>query len=116
MKNKIFSKKENSNFYKLVNDLFLKIEDNLNLYDNEIDIDYEIQDYVMTITFSNKSVIIINKQEPLQQVWLATALNGYHFNYKENKWICNRSNKNFWKIFQNACSIQSNKNLIFYEK
>ncbi|AHG59819.1 iron donor protein CyaY [Buchnera aphidicola] len=108
-------KKKVHNFYILVNDLFSKIEDNLNLYDNDIDIDYVIQDYVMTITFFNKSVIIINKQESLEQIWLATTVNGYHFNYKENKWICNRTYKNFWEIFQHACSIQSNQDLIFYK-
>ncbi|AEO08919.1 CyaY protein [Buchnera aphidicola str. Ak (Acyrthosiphon kondoi)] len=116
MKKKIISQKENNNFYILVNDLFLKIEDNLNLYENEIDFDYEIQDYVMSIIFNDKSLIIINKQESLKQIWLATKVNGYHFNYKNNQWICNRSNKNFWEIFEKACSIQSKKNLIFYKK
>ncbi|ANZ22763.1 iron donor protein CyaY [Buchnera aphidicola (Diuraphis noxia)] len=114
MKNTTTNKK--NNFYVLLNDLFLKIEDILNLYENEIDIDYEIQDYVMTITFSNKSLIIINKQESLKQIWLATKINGYHFNYKENKWICNRTKKNFWEIFENAFSIQSNKKIIFNPK
>ena len=103
-------------FYKLVDKLFLKIEDNLNLYINKVDFDYEIQDYMMTITFSNKSVIIVNKQEFLQQVWLATKINAYHFNYNSGQWTCNRSNKNFWEIFQNACSFQSQKKLIFYIK
>jgi len=116
MKKIVTSVKKNNNFYILVNDLFLKIEDNLNLYDNEIDFDYEIQDYVMTIMFSNKSLIIINKQEPLKQIWLATKINGYHFNYINYQWICNRSNKNFWDIFESACSIQSNKVLIFSKR
>lgn len=102
-----------NNFYILVNNLFLKIEDILNLYENEIDVDYQIQDYVMTITFSNKSLIIINKQESLEQIWLATKVNGYHFNYKKNQWICNRSNKNFWEIFENAFSAQLHKKIIF---
>lgn len=102
-------------FYKLVDDLFLKIEDNLNIYSNTIDIDYEIQNYVFTITFLNKTVIIINKQESLQQIWLATSINGYHFNYKNNLWICNRTEKNFWEIFQKACSIQCNKDLHFVQ-
>lgn len=116
MKQKTVLKKNINNFYILIDELFLKIEDNLNLYNDNIDIDYEIQDYVMTITFSNKSVIVINKQEPLQQIWLATTVNGYHFNYKEKKWICNRTNKDFWEILEHACSIQSNKNIIFYKK
>ncbi|AAM68105.1 iron donor protein CyaY [Buchnera aphidicola] len=103
----------NNNFYRLVDDLFLKIEDNLNFYDDKIDIDYEVQDYVMTITFLNKSIIVVNKQESLRQIWLATKFNAYHFNYKIDKWICNRSNKDFWEIFEKSCSIQSNENLIF---
>ncbi|QCI17383.1 iron donor protein CyaY [Buchnera aphidicola (Aphis helianthi)] len=113
MKTKIISNQIN-NYYKLIDELFFKIEDNLNLYINKIDFDYEIQNYVMTITFSNKSLIIINKQEFLQQVWLATKLNAYHFSYNIDKWICNRSNKNFWKIFQKSFSIQSNTNITFY--
>ncbi|WP_348769429.1 iron donor protein CyaY [Buchnera aphidicola] len=108
----IFNQK--NNFYKLIDELFLKIEDNLNLYIDKIDFDYEIQNYMITITFSNKSVIIINKQEFLQQIWLASKLNAYHFNYCSGKWICNRSNKNFWTIFQKSFSIQSNQNLTFY--
>lgn len=114
MKKKTIITKSNNNFYKLVDDLFLKIEDNLNFYDDKIDIDYEIQDYVITITFLNKSTIIINKQESLQQIWLATKSNAYHFNYKLDQWICNRSNKNFWKIFEESCSIQSKEKLNFH--
>ncbi|WP_422667460.1 iron donor protein CyaY [Buchnera aphidicola] len=103
----------NSQFYQLVDDLFLKIEDTLDIYSNKIDIDYEIQNYVFTIEFNNKSIIIINKQEFFQQIWLATSINGYHFNHKDNIWICTRSYQDFWKIFSNACSIQSNTNLNF---
>ncbi|QCI18534.1 iron donor protein CyaY [Buchnera aphidicola (Aphis nasturtii)] len=113
MKTKIKSNQKN-NFYELVNELFLKIEDNLNLYINKIDFDYEIQDYMMTITFSNKSMMLINKQEFLKQIWLATKFNAYHFYYDLDKWICNRSNKNFWEIFQKSFSIQANTNLTFY--
>jgi CyaY protein len=105
-----------NNFYNLVDDLFVKIENNLNIYDDKIDIDYDIQDYVITITFSDKSVIIINKQEFLNQIWLATKFNAYHFNYEADKWVCNRSKKNFWEIFEHSCSIQSNKKIIFFIK
>ncbi|AEO08351.1 iron donor protein CyaY [Buchnera aphidicola] len=102
-------KEEKGNFYILVNKLFCQIEDKLKLYENKIDLDYIIQDYVMTISFSKKNLIIINKQEILRQIWLATTLNGYHFNYINNQWICNRTNKNFWEIFENAFLIQSKK-------
>lgn len=105
-----------SKYYKLLDHLFLKIEDNLNLYSNDVEIDYEIQNYVITITFINKSLIIINKQELLRQVWLATSKNGYHFNYKDHQWICNRTKRNFWDVFQHACSIQSKKTIVFLKQ
>ncbi|QCI24082.1 iron donor protein CyaY [Buchnera aphidicola (Macrosiphoniella sanborni)] len=116
MQKKTFLKKEKKNFYILVNNLFLEVEDNLKLYENDIDLDYTIQDYVMTISFSKKNLIIINKQESLKQIWLATRLNGYHFNYENNQWICNRSNKNFWEIFEHAFSVQSNRHITFIKK
>lgn len=113
MKQKTLLKKQHNNFYMLVEELFLVIEDNLKLYENEIDFDYTIQDYVMTISFSKKNSMVINKQESLQQLWLATTLHGYHFNYQNNQWICNRTNKNFWEIFENSFSMQAKKNVLF---
>lgn len=110
MKKTIVSKTKNINFYQLINELFKKIEDYININDYNVDTDYEIQDYVLTITFPNNKVIIINKQESFHQVWMATTVNGYHFNYKNNQWICNRSKKNFWEIFKNEYCLQLKQN------
>lgn len=105
--------KKETNFYILIDNLFLKIEDILNKNENKFDIDYEIQDYVITISFPSKNLVIINKQESLKQVWLATKKNGYHFNYKKNKWICNRSKQDFWKILEKVFSDELNKKFNF---
>ncbi|MDE5286128.1 MAG: iron donor protein CyaY, partial [Buchnera aphidicola] len=74
-------------------------------------IDYIIENYVFKIIFLNKSVIIINRQIELKQIWLATKINGYRFDYKSNQWICSRSNQNFWKIFHDSCCLQSHTDL-----
>ena len=34
---------------------------------------------VLTLSFENKTKVIINKQEPLHQIWVATRENGFHF-------------------------------------
>ncbi|HGJ5875915.1 MAG TPA: iron donor protein CyaY [Arsenophonus sp.] len=82
-------------FHQLVDKLMDKIEEQLDQYDGNNDIDCETHGGIMTLTFENDSKIIINRQEPLHQIWLATRAGGYQFNYKADNWYCARSNKNF---------------------
>jgi CyaY protein len=89
------------------------IEDKLDNYLGDADIDCQIQYHTMTITFYKKSKIIINRQESLQQIWLATKKNGYHFEYKERQWICNKSKNSFWKIFTEAIMTEINEIIKF---
>ena len=45
--------------------------------------DIEISAGMMTIKFDNGSQLIISRQEPLRQLWLAARSGGYHFDYDE---------------------------------
>lgn len=36
---------------------------------------------ILTIEFANQSKIIINKQTPLHQLWVAAKAGGFHLNY-----------------------------------
>lgn len=97
-------------FHALTDQLFNNIELFLDNYADEqgCDIDYETHGNVITISFPNNSKIIVNTQEPLLQVWLATRKQGYHFDYANNQWVCNRSNDSFDKIFAEAVAEQAN--------
>ncbi|WP_343128186.1 iron donor protein CyaY [Buchnera aphidicola (Takecallis taiwana)] len=95
-----------SEFHTLYNNILTQIENTLDHVNYENDLDYEINHHIMVISFSKKNKIIISKQESLRQIWLATKQNGYHFNYKNNNWICNRSKINFWHILKQACYLQ----------
>lgn len=96
-----------SQFHHLADLLLRSIEEQLDQHDGEADIDYETHGSVMTIRFFNGSRIVINRQEPLHQVWLATKTGGYHFNYHSHQWICDRSGHTFWQLFAQACTVQS---------
>jgi len=95
-------------FYDLTNQLFNKIEQQLDDYSEQYDtdIDYETHGNVITITFENQSKIIINTQEPLLQIWMATRKQGYHFDYKEGEWMCSRSGIIFSQLFNEALKDQ----------
>lgn len=99
---------EVSLFHQLTEQFFTKIELELDKYAEQYDtdIDYETHGNVITITFENNSKIIINTQEPLLQIWMATRRQGYHFDYKNSEWICNRSNKSFNQLFDDAIREQ----------
>ncbi|QKJ89153.1 Iron-sulfur cluster assembly protein CyaY [Paramixta manurensis] len=102
-----------SEFHQLADGLMLSIEEHLDAYDGDSDIDYETHGGIMTLSFENGSKIVINRQEPLHQVWLATKGGGYHFDYKGDKWICDRSGFDFWQLLEEACSAQSGEQISF---
>ncbi|MCX8617270.1 iron donor protein CyaY [Gilliamella sp. B2923] len=96
-------------FHAITEQLFNEIELFLDDYadKHDVDIDYETNGNVMTISFPNGSKMIINTQEPLFQVWLATARQGYHFDYVNEQFICNRSDQSFTTIFSQAVTEQA---------
>ncbi|CAL4043679.1 Iron-sulfur cluster assembly protein CyaY [Buchnera aphidicola (Phyllaphis fagi)] len=89
-------------FHNLFNKILLTIEEYLDIFSHENDIDYEVNYQILTIVFQKNKKIIVSKQEILKQIWLATNINGYHFNYKNGNWICNRSKRNFWNILEES--------------
>lgn len=102
-----------SEFHQLADELMLRLEEKLDQFDGDADIDYETNGGVMTLTFENKSKIVINRQEPLHQIWLATKSGGYHFNYQDNRWVCDRSGEDFTSLLSEACSTQAGETVRF---
>ena len=52
------------------------------LNDNtDADIDNQRTGGMITMTFTNKTQIIINLQKPLQEIWLAAKAGGFHYKF-----------------------------------
>ncbi|MCD1126011.1 iron donor protein CyaY [Jinshanibacter sp. LJY008] len=94
-------------FHQLAEKLMHNIEEAIDSIDSDADIDYEINGGVMSLSFENGSKIIINKQEPMHQVWLATKGGGYHFDYRDGQWFCDRSGQEFFSVLSEACTEQA---------
>ena len=73
----------------------------------DLDLDFESNGCLLSISFPDKSKIIINKQPPLQQLWVATKFNGHHFEWQNGQWIDNRSGTEFWQLISTAVSKQA---------
>lgn len=102
-------------YHEKIDNLLRHLEDQLDAYTGDVDIDYEFHSGILTISFPEGSKIIINKQEPLHQLWMATKFNGHHFGFDEEKqgWYCVRTGEGFLTLLSEAASKQSGDTLKF---
>lgn len=94
-----------SQYNLLADELMLALEEAIE--ECGVDIDYESVSGLLTLTFKNQSKIIINKQAPLHEIWVATKFNGHHFSYQDNHWQDKRGGGEFWQFISAAVSKQA---------
>lgn len=94
-----------SQYHQMVDEVFMQLEEALD--ECEVDIDYESAEGILTLIFLNQTKIILNKQPPLHQIWVATKFNGHHFNFQDGKWIDERTDAEFWSFIDEAASKQA---------
>ena len=87
-------------YHQNIEQIWLKIEDELEKQD--CDADCDTQGSVVTITFADRSQVVVNKQEPLLELWLASKAGGFHFHFKDNQWI-SADGQLFWPCLEQAC-------------
>ncbi|HEY0635862.1 MAG TPA: iron donor protein CyaY [Gammaproteobacteria bacterium] len=68
-----------SDFNRVIDETLLAIEEAADASD--ADIDYENSGGVLTLTLGNGSQVIINRQTPVRQLWVAARSGGYHFDF-----------------------------------
>lgn len=70
---------DESEFHKRVDAILETIEA---AFDNvEADIDSELNGGILTITFENGSKVIVNRQTPNREIWVAAKSGGFHFRF-----------------------------------
>ena len=71
----------------------------------DVDIDNQRVGGMITLTFHNRSQIIINLQKPLHEVWLAARSGGYHFKFDGQHWQDTKGQGEFFqRLSQDACA------------
>ena len=104
----------NDSQYNLIADeLLLAVEEAVE--DCGHDIDYEGVSGLLTLTFKNGTKIIINKQAPLHEIWVATKFNGHHFAYHNQQWQDKRAGDEFWQFLSSAVSKQADADIALSE-
>jgi CyaY protein len=79
---------------------------------SDTDVDNQRVGGMITITFANRSQIIINLQKPLQEVWMATKAGGFHYKF-DGIWLSTRESSEFFSDLSRHASAQTGIKLTF---
>ena len=80
-----------------------------------VEIDYDTISDIMTLEFENSSKIIINKQAPVTQLWVAARSGGFHFDYDEasKSWHLDSDlNEELLDCLSRYCSEQAGESVL----
>jgi CyaY protein len=81
--------------------------------EGEADIDNQRMGGMITLTFENRSQIIMNLQKPLHEVWLAARSGGYHFKFDGQQWVDTKGQGEFFERLSKDASAQTGLMLTF---
>ncbi|SON51324.1 iron donor protein CyaY [Vibrio tapetis] len=96
-------------FHQLVDVTLQNIEEAID--DSGADIDFETSGNVMTLEFEDRSQIIINRQEPMHEVWLASKSGGFHFKHNGEAWICSKTGSELISLVKAECEKQAQEKI-----
>lgn len=77
-----------SDFHRAVDAALERIESSLEAHES---LDLDLESGVLTITCPDASRIIVNRQTPNREIWVAARSGGFHFASREGAWRDTRS-------------------------
>lgn len=96
-------------FNQAIDAILLGIEAKLDACDT--DIDTECSAGILTLEFVDGSKIIINRQTPTQEIWIAAKSGGYHYRLDQGQWINTRDGSELFSSLARFIHQQSGENI-----
>jgi CyaY protein len=87
--------------------------------ETDADVDNQRTGGMITLTFANRSQIVINLQKPLQEIWMAARAGGFHYkfnngtNQDKGQWLDTKDGSEFFAGLSRYASEQSGMQLSF---
>jgi CyaY protein len=105
---------DDKQFYQLGSNLLHSIEVALESTDDELDLDLDVERQggnVINIRFRDKSVIVVNTQPPLHEIWVAAKSGGYHYRWAgtlaQPLWLDTKTGKELLSDLSEFASAQA---------
>ncbi len=118
MMNKDIETLSDAGFYAIAEKTLKAIEISLEEAFQETDLDLDISRQggnVVNIQFEDKSVIVVNTQSPLQEIWVAAKEGGFHYKWagtlKEPLWLDTKTGAELFSELSRLASQQAKTTL-----
>jgi CyaY protein len=79
----------------------------------DADVDNQRVGGMVTLTFPDRSQIIVNLQKPLQEVWMAARSGGFHYKFDGERWRDTKAGSEFFADLSRYASEQARRPLTF---
>ncbi len=99
-----------SEFTRLADAIFARIENALNR--SGTDIDYSFNGTVLELEFEDGSQIIINRHTPNQEIWVAARSGGFHFSFQDGQWQSKRDGSELFSKLSELVQLASGKSIL----
>ncbi|WP_374410161.1 iron donor protein CyaY [Hydrogenophaga sp.] len=80
---------------------------------SDADLDNQRVGGMVTLTFANRSQIVINLQKPLHEVWMAARSGGFHYKWDGVSWQDTKGNGEFFAHLSRCATEQAGQALVF---
>lgn len=78
-----------------------------------VDIDAHRTGGLLEMSFPNRSVIVLNTQPPLHEIWLAARSGGFHYRFANGAWRDTRDGGELFEALSACASEQAGQPLRF---
>jgi CyaY protein len=99
-----------SEFDSKVDAILLLIERSLEKSD--ADLDFECANGILEISFANGSKIIVNRQTPNREIWVAARSGGFHFALENDSWRGTRDGRELFAVLSECASMQAGEKVV----
>jgi CyaY protein len=93
-----------SDFHRAVDAILARIESSL---EGEEALDTDLEGGVLTIECPDASRIIVNRQTPNREIWVAARSGGFHFTLRDGLWRDTRSSEELFDALARLIRLQA---------
>jgi len=100
---------EDAKFIDTVDEIFMQLEDELDEFDEDIDID--TSGGLLTVTFPATSTIVLSKQIGQHEIWVAAVSGGFHLGLINGEWYCRATEETLPALLSRVFSEQLGRSI-----
>ena len=92
-----------SDFHRAVDAVLARIESSVEGHDQ---LDVDLESGILTVTCPDATRVIVNRQTPNREIWVAARSGGFHFRLRDGEWRDTRSGDELFASLARILALQ----------